>query len=121
MGASIKDARLVLGALIIKHQENLSDEGTIEAIQENLYMQYFLGLPSFKRDAVFAPSLFVEIRKRLGIDYWSAVNEIIIKHNQPSSRYLPEKTDSDPPPAENSGTINIDATVVEQDIQYLLI
>ena len=70
MGAGIKDARIVLGAIIIKHHENLSDEGTIESIQENLYMQYFLGLPSFKKDAVFAPSLFVEIRKRLGLDYW---------------------------------------------------
>lgn len=82
MGAGIKDARIVLGAMIIKHRESLSDEGTIASIQENLYMQYFLGLPSFKKDAVFAPSLFVEIRKRLGLDYWQEINEIIIKHNE---------------------------------------
>ncbi len=30
--------RTVLGALIIKHKENLSDEKTILAIQENVYM-----------------------------------------------------------------------------------
>ena len=39
MGAAIKDARIVLGALIIKHHESLGDEATIFAIQENLYMQ----------------------------------------------------------------------------------
>ena len=86
MGAGTIDARIVLGALIIKHHESLSDEGTIEAIQENLYMQYFLGLSSFKREAVFAPSLFVEIRKRLGLDYWQAINDIIIKHNTPADK-----------------------------------
>src|ERR1035437_9076602 len=86
MGAGIIGARIVLGALIIKHHEELSDEGTIESIKENLYMQYFLGLSSFKRDAVFAPSLFVEIRKRLGLDYWQEINDIIIKHNTPEPK-----------------------------------
>ena len=139
MGAGTIDARIVLGALIIKHHEGLADEGTIEAIQENLYMQYFLGLSSFKRDAVFAPSLFVEIRKRLGIDYWQEINDIIIKHNTPENKKdSKEKKDtaqvlvtaviSAPPSIEavepkaqeatNNGTINIDATIVEQDIQY---
>ena len=41
MGAGTIDARIVLGALIIKHHENLSDEATILAITENVYMQYF--------------------------------------------------------------------------------
>ena len=86
MGAGAINARIVLGALIIKHHESLSDEGTIENIQENLYMQYFLGLPSFKREAVFSPTLFVEIRKRLGMDYWQEINEIIIKHNTPEKK-----------------------------------
>ena len=113
MGAAIKDACIVLGALIIKHHESLGDEATIFAIQENLYMQYFLGLPSFKRDAVFAPNLFVEIRKRLGLDYWQAINEIIIKHNQPAVAAIDQGDVSD-----NAGTINIDASIVEQDIQY---
>ena len=54
MGAGTIDARIILGALIIKHHEESSDEGTIESIKENLYMQYFLGLSSFKRDSVFA-------------------------------------------------------------------
>lgn len=131
MGAGTIDARVVLGALIIKHHEELSDEGTIESIKENLYMQYFLGLSSFKRDAVFAPSLFVEIRKRLGLDYWQEINDIIIKHNTPEKKNDSEEnkgnnqllnTDEISKEANiqepNNGTINIDATIVEQDIQY---
>lgn len=81
MGAGALEARIILGAVIIKHHENLSDEGTIEAIQENLYMQYFLGLPTFSKEKIFAPSLFVEIRKRLGTSYWQDINEVIIAHN----------------------------------------
>ena len=128
MGAGIKDARIVLGAIIIKHHEELSDQGTIESIQENLYMQYFLGLPSFKKDAIFAPSLFVEIRKRLGLDYWQEINEIIVKHNAPNKNEGDgENTllelnlitnDNLTKEPTNKGTINIDATIVEQDIQY---
>jgi hypothetical protein len=112
MGTVAKDARLVVGALIIKHHENLSDESTIQAISENLYMQYFVGLPSFTKEQIFTPSLFVEIRKRLGVDYWQIINELIIEHNQP-------KKDGDPPKTNQpQGTINIDATIVEQDITY---
>ena len=35
--------RTVLGALIIKHMENLDDRGVIQAIQENLYMRVSRG------------------------------------------------------------------------------
>lgn len=135
MGAGTTDGRIVLGAFLIKHHESLSDEGTIEAIKENVYMQYFLGLPSFKTSSVFAPSLFVEIRKRLGLDYWNEINDIIIKHNtkkkvddSAAPKIPPETKQSiktrDELASEiaitptNSGTINIDATIVEQDIQY---
>ena len=34
---------MVVGALIVKHMVNLGDEKTIQAIQENPYMQYLLG------------------------------------------------------------------------------
>ena len=56
------DLGVVLGALLVKHIEGLSDEDTIGYIQENIYAQYFVGLSSFQREAVFVPHLFVEIR-----------------------------------------------------------
>ncbi len=77
-GRPAKDARLVIGAVIIKHKLCLSDEETIEQIRENLYYQYFVGLKMFQTKAIFAPSLFVEIRKRMGKHVFSAFEQSII-------------------------------------------
>jgi len=125
-GAQSIDYRIVIGALIIKHHEELSDAGTIEAIQENVYMQYFIGLPSFKTDPVFDPSLFVEIRKRLGLDFWNEINTIITQHNTSKKGKTDDENNGTGAPndaiihteCQNKGTLNIDATIVEQDIQY---
>ena len=65
-GRPTKDARLVIGAVIIKHKLRLSDEETVAQIQENPYLQYFVGLRGYQMESPFAPSLFVEIRKRMG-------------------------------------------------------
>jgi len=65
-GAPAKDARLVVGSIVIKHKLNLSDEETAKMIRENPYIQYFLGLKEYSNSYVFHPSLFVTIRKRLG-------------------------------------------------------
>jgi len=77
-GAPSIDARIVIGALIIKHMLRLDDRGTIEMISENVYMQYFLGLSAYTDKPVFDPSLFVAIRKRLGLDGFTQMNERII-------------------------------------------
>ena len=58
-GAGNKPARMVVGALIVKHVEKLSDEKTIQAIQENPYMQYLLGLEKCTEKPVFVPEFFV--------------------------------------------------------------
>lgn len=78
MGAKGIDAKIVIGALIIKHIEAKDDRGTIEAIKEYPYMQYFLGFDHFSSDFVFDPSLFVHIRKRLGNDDFDKMSQIII-------------------------------------------
>ena len=65
-GRPTKEARLVIGAVIIKHKLCLSDRETVAQIQENPYLQFFVGLPGYQMEAPFAPSLFVEIRKRMG-------------------------------------------------------
>jgi len=71
--------RTILGALIIKHKENLSDEKTILAIQENVYMQFFVGLTEFQTEPIFDSSLFVTIRKRLGKEAFDKLNNALIK------------------------------------------
>lgn len=60
------DLRIVMGTMFIQHSLNLTDRATIELIQENIYMQYFVGLPSFQILPVFDHSLLSVFRKRLG-------------------------------------------------------
>lgn len=78
-GSPSKSARLVIGALIIKHQLKFSDEETIEQIKENPYLQYFVGYTEFSSTTPFDPSLFVKIRERLGKDKFDEFNQIIIE------------------------------------------
>lgn len=79
MGRGSVDLRTVLGALLVKHVEGISDEDTIVYIQENIYAQYFVGLPSFQTAPVFSATLFVEIRKRLGEQGVVYLNEMVLK------------------------------------------
>jgi transposase, IS5 family len=72
--------RVILGALMIKHIENLSDRATIQHIQENMFMQYFLGYTSFTNEEPFSASLFVEIRKRLSFELLSKINDVLAIH-----------------------------------------
>lgn len=78
-GAGSINPRVALGSLIIKHICDLSDRETIQQIRENVYMQFFIGYSGFSHAAPFDPSLFVEIRNRLGIEQINAINEQVIR------------------------------------------
>lgn len=94
-GRAALNARLAIGAMIIKHKLNLTDRETISMIQENPYMQFFLGLDTFNPNPVFDPSLFVELRKRMGKAAFDDFNELLIAKalNKPLSKK--EKLDTD--------------------------
>ena len=111
--------RIVLGALMIKHKENLSDEKTILAIQENIYMQFFVGLEGFQTHKIFDPSLFVTIRKRIGKTAFDDLNTQLIKslsHKKDVTNNLKKKEGENHPP--NSGKLQADATVADQYITF---
>lgn len=114
--------RMVLGALIIKHIEKLDDRSVISNIQENIYMQYFVGLKGFCSKPIFDASLFVEIRKRIGADTFDKLNTDLIRSiSEPEDRkhHLKKKKDNDKsedPP--NKGRLQMDATVADQYITY---
>ena len=78
-GASGINPRVALGAMIIKHICDLSDRETIQQIRKNVYMQYFLGYSSFSNASAFDASLFVELRNRLGMEQFNAINERIVQ------------------------------------------
>jgi len=125
--------RLVIGSLIIKHLCNLDDREVVLQISENMYMQFFVGFSSFTTQQPFDPSLFVEFRKRLGIDAVNALNNKIIelktyfesseKSNQQENPNESPKdissseSDNDETPS-NKGRLITDATACPQDIAY---
>lgn len=121
-GRPAKDSRLVIGAVIIKHKLKLSDEETVAQIQENPYLQYFCGLKGFQTEAPFVPSLFVEIRKRLGSDVFEQLHQAIIDKLEKSATTqskIPTSPDSNatsnPDTDQNlaaSTTETTDATVI---------
>ena len=147
-GRPAKDARLVIGAVIIKHKLSLSDSETVQQIQENPYMQYFVGLSSYQMKAPFASSLFVEIRKRMGQAVFEVFHQAIIDahdgekpeseleigpenhndHQNLSPVQQPEDSstasteiEKEEPQVEaktHQGKLLLDATVVEQAIRY---
>ena len=118
-GAEGINPRVALGALILKHMCNLSDRETLLHIQENMYMQYFIGYSSYSNVPPFDPSLFVEIRTRLGVDQINMINEHIIqimgKHGEEISEEKRDKnTPSEPPPSESEANL---PTTVEIEIK----
>jgi len=112
-----KDARLVIGAVIIKHKLNLSDEETVLQIQENPYLQYFVGLPSYSDEPPFTASLFVSIRKRMGSAVFSCFEQTILDSiEKKKARKGAGKTKQEL--TGNHGKMVVDATVAEQAIRY---
>ncbi|SFK59820.1 Transposase domain [Nitrosomonas aestuarii] len=79
LGPLIKDARIVIGAVIIKHKLSVSDDETVEQIRENPYLQYFIALKGFQSEAPFASSLLVDVRKRMGQAVFDRFHEVIIE------------------------------------------
>ena len=113
-GAGNKSARMVVGALIVKHVENLSDEKTIQTIQENPYMQYLLGLSKFTEKPVFVPELFVLIRKRLDQDFFNMLTLILAE----ADGSKPKKEGTDEDGNDHGGPMKCDATCYDAEVRY---
>ncbi len=142
-GAPSISARMVIGAVIIKHMLNIDDREVVEQIKENMYLQYFTGMSSFTTKAPFDASLMVSIRYRLGEQTMGAFNRLVLQeagiipcsenaegdtddteenkddNNNPTSSATDQtvQTEQNNTPA-NSGTLMMDATVAEQQIEY---
>lgn len=78
-GAPSLSARMVIGAVIIKHMLNIDDREVVAQIQENMYLQYFVGLSSFTTEEPFDASLMVNIRYRLGQEVMEAFNHLVLQ------------------------------------------
>ena len=141
-GAGGINPRVAIGALFIKHICDLSDRETILQIQENIYMQYFIGFSSYSNEPIFDPSLFVDLRKRFGAEQLNEINERImgIIENSDSKATNADKQGNDEDgmdnnnagqpqqcqqtptdqiePLPNQGDLIVDATACPADIAY---
>lgn len=126
-GNVAKPVRMAVGALIIKQETGLSDEGVVQAILENPYMQFFIGLHEFTTQAPFASTSMVYFRKRLTGDVMKEINEMTFAPPQE------EKSEDDsqdgesgdggtsqkePKEKENKGSLLLDATCAPAGITY---
>jgi len=66
MGRPAKPIRLMVGLLLLKQIENLSDERVVDAWIQNPYYQAFCGMEHFQWDFPCDPSELVHFRKRIG-------------------------------------------------------
>jgi hypothetical protein len=105
--------RVAVGALLVKHFLKTSDEETLKMIQENVFIQYFLGFNSYNSKLAFTPSLFVEIRNRMGLEEFSIFNNFICKQVSELEDNNIEKKG-----ILNYGKLQSDATVCDQYIKY---
>ena len=103
----------MIGAVIIKHKLCLSDRETVAQIQENPYLQYFVGLPGYQMKPPFAPSLFVEIRKRMGATLFDDFHAAVVERTEtgPSG---PKKRKDKASPADNDKVAEKAASTPEQ-------
>jgi len=131
-------ARMALGALIIQSRETLSDRSVVKAITENVYMQYFIGLKGFTKDAPFDASLMVHFRKRFDEKILIEINEMITlaeierKRKKKDDDNDPKSSNDDEPdifedssnepeePEEEyqQGVLILDATCTPADIHF---
>jgi len=132
MGQPAIDARIVIGALIVKHKLQLDDREAIETIRENPYIQYFLGLSEYTYEDVFDRSLFTALRYRMGYEKFDSMTvELIKRTDQYKIKKTSTKSGKDKPPKkpdgspgetatadQNQGKLLLDATVADQMIVY---
>jgi len=137
-GAPSIDARIVIGAMIIKHKLKLDDREVVETIRENMYLQYFLGLSSYTAEPLFDRSLFTIFRDRLGQDKFDQMSQQIISKalcmeeqekvkdrssgtgsSTPESTSTGSQTDKEvQKTSKRKGKLKLDATVADQMIKY---
>jgi len=66
LGRPAKPVRLMVGLLLLKQLENLSDETLVERWMQNPYYQFFCGMREFQWEPPCDPSDLVSFRKRIG-------------------------------------------------------
>lgn len=86
-------SRVAFGAIFIKEYRNFTDEECVAEIQENPYMQYFLGLHEFRQTPLFDPSMMVHFRKRFPVEDVARINEYVCTGKWPEEGRTVDRND----------------------------
>ena len=133
-GNPAKPSRMAVGTLIIKERYQFSDDDTLEEIRMNPYLQYYIGLPSFRHEAPFHSSTITRFRQRVTPEMLQEINDIVIGRIKTSAEEAKDPPE-EPPSAgggssetgddvngeeeqENEGTMILDATCAPQNIRF---
>ena len=76
-GAPAKPLRLILGSLLIKEKLHLTERETVNAITENPYLQYFIGLSEFTHEPVLHHTLLGRFSRRLDKDAQKELQQLL--------------------------------------------
>lgn len=94
-GRPALSSRIAFGALFIKENDKLTDEGTVQNLQENAYMQYFVGLHEFHSEPLFDASMMVHFRKRFPVEEVAKINEYICTGAWPEEQRNVDRNDEE--------------------------
>ena len=115
-------SRIAFGAIYAKESLNLTDRGIVEHINENVYLQYFLGLPEYENAPLFDSSMMVHFRRRFAPGFILDVNEYICTGKWPEHKDGGDNQDTPDLPVESDakheGRLTLDATVAPSDIRH---
>ena len=117
--------RMALAVRIIQKYKKLSDRKLIQELNENPYLQYFMGLTAYTSDVPIKPTVLVDLRKRISAAELMKANEAVIRGMAPTEEHLPENESKNAQDAmtaaegiDNLGTMILDATCSPSNIRY---
>jgi hypothetical protein len=122
--------RVALASLLIKEHFGFTDDETVEQIQENPYLQFFLGYPEYITEKPFDSSMMVHFRKRISKEMLISVNERICNTKKADSANSPKQSnvedkndnndddDADQTSSPKKGKLIIDATCAPEDMRH---
>lgn len=102
-GRPAKPVHLMVGLLLLKHLENLSDESVVERWVRDPYYQYFCGMEEFQWELPCDPSDLVYFRRRIGEEGVSLIFTVSARLHE---KHL------------NETEIVVDTTVQEKDVTF---
>jgi IS5 family transposase len=102
-GRPAKPIRLMVGLMMLKQLENLSDERVVEAWVANPYFQAFCGETRFQWQFPCNPSDFVNFRKRIGEEGTRLIFEVSVALHGDDAKEV---------------EVTIDTTVQEKNITF---